>query len=716
MDTDYSIMNSCPYTPVYFIESPGVTQNMQSPQKPISENLKRFYENSGKMETNLNHTENNSKPRILKKQECNVVGNNLKLASFLLPKSEVKTQTKQNNTTTANNVILKPIYIANGASVAASVPKLDINSRIVKLKDLPNITRSHNGRILPKIKPKEKCNKSRHTSVQLLKLGETYHSLNRLSDDQMKIVNHALQIFHNPQNAPPEPTYDPVTNTKYIYKVVSPKDLAVVGKNKELLLEKKPEIKKEIIINNEIEAESEDDHKINLETKVTRSGRIVKLPKNILLEEVPNKTKKKNVTSVTCLQCSSKFGSPQRLNRHYEYHPSHLPSRLHNDLFQCLLAIVQGSPEEKRPETFLQQLEYLIEKLKHLAPCLTKTDDKLNLKSNKINEDVSRLLGVSPGDYKLNIDALNCKRDNNGHCDHNPPPQQTKLIQTHVDIEDIIKATIQPNEDKILDKSKIDTVKLIDKRQAMVKIENRKQKYEQSNHDNGGKKVKLTNEPQVGNLSMDEIVSLISETKPADNVLISNQQVRNDQVNNSKPSHIQFHSAHFDIRSSPIKSSSTVFRKFQINPEKMAKYEVQIVQPLKLNQLAQDLEQAIHNPVNETPTVFNGRSEQSQETTKKWPENESDFIRTNSLISNQSDDFMRSNASIEPALIHIKDTQTDNTLIDNNDLCINDDYSSSNGQALINFLESLGNELTSTEPTRSNPSDFQMDLFSFNNS
>ncbi|OWR46052.1 hypothetical protein KGM_211914A, partial [Danaus plexippus plexippus] len=181
--TDNSIMNSCQYTPVYFIESPGVTQsksyvitqNTQSPQKPISENLKRFYENSGKMETNLNHTENNCKPRILKKQECNVVGNNLKLASFLLPKSEVKAPTKQNNTMTANNVILKPIYIANGASAAASVPKLDINSRIVKLKDLPNITRSHNGRILPKIKPKEKCHKSRHTSVQLLKLGETYH-------------------------------------------------------------------------------------------------------------------------------------------------------------------------------------------------------------------------------------------------------------------------------------------------------------------------------------------------------------------------------------------------------------------------------------------------------------------------------------------------------------------------------------------------------------
>lgn len=43
-------------------------------------------------------------------------------------------------------------------------------------------------------------------------------SLNQLSDDQMKIVNHALKIFRDPQVASPEPTYDPVTNTKFIYK------------------------------------------------------------------------------------------------------------------------------------------------------------------------------------------------------------------------------------------------------------------------------------------------------------------------------------------------------------------------------------------------------------------------------------------------------------------------------------------------------------------
>lgn len=36
----------------------------------------------------------------------------------------------------------------------------------------------------------------------------------------MKIVSKALKIFSNPEQAPLEPAYDPVTNTKFIYKYV----------------------------------------------------------------------------------------------------------------------------------------------------------------------------------------------------------------------------------------------------------------------------------------------------------------------------------------------------------------------------------------------------------------------------------------------------------------------------------------------------------------
>lgn len=123
----------------------------------MSESLKRFYENSGKLETNLN-IESNVK-RILKKPESNVVGNNLKLASFLLPKNEVKTEQCKPVITPVNNVVLKPVYIANTTSSIcnqSSVPKLDMNSKIVKLKDLPKVIQSKSGKILPKIKPKEK--------------------------------------------------------------------------------------------------------------------------------------------------------------------------------------------------------------------------------------------------------------------------------------------------------------------------------------------------------------------------------------------------------------------------------------------------------------------------------------------------------------------------------------------------------------------------------
>lgn len=46
-----------------------------------------------------------------------------------------------------------------------------------------------------------------------------FFSLNQLSDDQMKIVNHALKIFSDPEKkTPKEPAYDPVTNTRFIYK------------------------------------------------------------------------------------------------------------------------------------------------------------------------------------------------------------------------------------------------------------------------------------------------------------------------------------------------------------------------------------------------------------------------------------------------------------------------------------------------------------------
>lgn len=79
------------------------------------------------MENNfVNNVPGISKPRILKKQDSKVVGNNLKLASFLLPKP-----TQENNLSNSkqclpvNNVVLKQVV---GGSALNSIPKMEVVS------------------------------------------------------------------------------------------------------------------------------------------------------------------------------------------------------------------------------------------------------------------------------------------------------------------------------------------------------------------------------------------------------------------------------------------------------------------------------------------------------------------------------------------------------------------------------------------------------------
>ncbi|KAG6438616.1 hypothetical protein O3G_MSEX000093 [Manduca sexta] len=396
-----NLINSSQYTPVYLIQNAGPTQanyiislgNVE--QKPVSDNLKSFYEKSGNIEAAAPTVVTSPKPRILKKPEAATVGNNLKLASFLLPKND-----NVNKQYVVNNVILKPSVTTPIVSIVNTIPKIDIDRKIVKLKDVPPLTpRSRpTERFLPKIKPKENItnqNQAKLTSVQLLKLGETYHSLNKLSEEQMKMVNQALKIFSDPEKIAPEPTYDPVTNTKFIYKVVSPRDLTVVGK-KNLLLkekkeEKKPETKKDTVKRQIFaqDVEEEPSPPTAFQTKVTRSGRTVKLPKLIVPQETPYKPKKKNHI-VTCFQCSTEFSSLYRLQKHYENHPTHIPAKIHSNLFHCLLAIVKGGSEEDRTKIFIQQLEQLIVKLKSLLPCLLNKIDGKSGKPCTINDDVGR--------------------------------------------------------------------------------------------------------------------------------------------------------------------------------------------------------------------------------------------------------------------------------------------------------------------------------------
>lgn len=149
-----------------------VAQSCQDEQKPVTDNLKRFYENSGNLETCLLSSPN-TKPRILKKQN-NVVGNNLKLASFLLPKTENVQNSVQNISTISNihnvqnlqkpvpipalsipvnNVIVKPAVTAVGDN--GTGPRVEIDRKIVRVGTIPYTSRNQ-CRTLPKMKPKEK--------------------------------------------------------------------------------------------------------------------------------------------------------------------------------------------------------------------------------------------------------------------------------------------------------------------------------------------------------------------------------------------------------------------------------------------------------------------------------------------------------------------------------------------------------------------------------
>lgn len=177
-----------------------LTPASQVEQKPVS-NLKRFYESSGNLEKSVLLNSGDNKPRILKKTEGSQIGNNLKLASFLVPKTsapvghnnslivQCTAPIVQNNATIlqnkpvqmvtkpvqpVNNVVLKPTVanvskptvanvstkptVANvlvpSSNVELTVPKIDIDRKIVKLKPCDTASRHFHGRTIPKIKPK----------------------------------------------------------------------------------------------------------------------------------------------------------------------------------------------------------------------------------------------------------------------------------------------------------------------------------------------------------------------------------------------------------------------------------------------------------------------------------------------------------------------------------------------------------------------------------
>ncbi|KAI8440588.1 hypothetical protein MSG28_001811 [Choristoneura fumiferana] len=201
-------------------------------------------------------------------------------------------------------------------------------------------------------------------------------------------------------------------------------------------------------------------------------------------------------------------------------------------------------------------------------------------------------------------DALNCVKDKDGHCEHNPPPPKPSPVVNHFSA-DVNKpsqlwlskhkeeiANIDPESD---DCARINTVHKWPT--VCNKTWNTKQKLQRNI-----KKMRLASDASESllELSRDDLATLATNecaipVPQKMTTLLKNENETPNEINDqlepisfegtikkSKGSHIQFHSAHFDIRSSPIKPSSTVFRKFQINPDKMEKLNVQIIRPLAL--------------------------------------------------------------------------------------------------------------------------------------
>ncbi|VVC98998.1 unnamed protein product [Leptidea sinapis] len=687
------LLDSRQYTPIYFVEAPSIEQPAsivasQSDERPVSAKLKEFYENSGKLEDNLNIQQNNKQQPNL----VNNVGNGLKLANFVLAQSQNKTNTIKINATTTKNVVFNPVFITNSNNSLVHSSKTAVCSKIIKPILRQGHQKSKTSQVLPKLKPKENNTKP-IKSVQLIKLGETYHSLNELSDEQMKIVNHAINIYNNPKIMAKDQKYDPATSTKVVYKVVPPKDISVIGTNKAIVKSKKVESKR-----NTIKKQDKKEYKKNLK------------------EDDP-----------TLVQ-NEIFNSLYSLQRHYESDPTHAPGKCHSNLFQCLLAIIKTSCKQDKASIFIQQLQQLIDTIKSLIPCLLRTDGLSKGEPSTINEDIGRVLGLDPGKYIFNLDALDCVKDKDGHCLHSQPLNHTNQ-----------STQVANNNNDNITSPLIDNCAQINMNKKWTTVGKRIEQGGKPRLYTNNKKIKLTAQSELPTQLKDEdIAAFFSNTQKTD---IHINQNKSDKVakktdgemeqdinieNFKKPPHIKFHSTHFDIRSSPIKPTTkpTHFTRFQINPDKILKFNIQEIKPLisqengimagnqENNIMETDIPEQ-NNTIMENITSCDNLNEIGFDTTKDWPMKyvQSETHSAETLL-NESTDFLKSNNLLQSDLNHINDTHkpleniaTDSQMASNNSLL--------SQVSELNFFDSLGNTCLSfpdDSARNSSVNDFQLDL------
>lgn len=345
-----------------------------------------------------------------------------------------------------------------------------------------------------------------------------------------------------------------------------------------------------------------------------------------------------------------------------------------------------------------------------------------------------RLFGITPGKYNLDMEALTCVKSKDGCCRHNPPKNnhvisdKSKLAQGWLSKH--IEETAN-NDNESEDCARINAIDNWPKANKRIwKIK------KQISNELKAKRMRLASESgeTVIELGVEDLITFATKSGSVPNVQSAiniphkttispknikqeNRDIITDEIENiekvdkpntpsqidiletkkAKAPHIQFHSTHFDIRSSPIKPSAAVFCKFQIDPEKIAKYDVQVIRPLDLDNKQTEV------PQEEIPTIETNtdncdlQSILNQVDLSCKDSNVShelsfdkDWIM-NSSNEKSVDNYLKSDSLIEPSLIHVKD---------HTPLCHTDKLPLSNSVAHCD--RTLGNGINQSNHTQNN--------------
>lgn len=242
---------------------------------------------------------------------------------------------------------------------------------------------------------------------------------------------------------------------------------------------------------------------------------------------------------------------------------------------------------------------------------------------------VHRLFDMNPGKYNLNMNALNCMKDKEGYCVHNPAPK----TQFNADINK--SSQLNHKEEVAISESENEDCARINSVDKWPRVSKRLWKLKQQKSPKvNTKRMRLISESdQFIELGVEDVV--IQNYLDESAITLNNPVIRKDvnipttentdklkdkqeiveiptSINQSKKPKPQFRSTHFDIRSSPIKLPSALVRKFQLDPQKVTKmrsFEVQILRPLTLGTNNDGSESSTHKEPVETFEVTLGEND-----------------------------------------------------------------------------------------------------------